>query len=143
MDGGQAEIAVPNGTLNWGGLYLDDVTISGTSITETRASSSVMRRATIDGRGEGEDSQEVTKTSICLSDALVSARLRIVREDQERIEEFKLPLPVGTGFSLFKVDDEDRNGEIDGPSEGEEDIYQFLTVVFATKREMEPIRLEV
>jgi hypothetical protein len=132
-------------TLNWGGLYLDDVTISGTSITETRSPATIIRRTVRDGQGDGDNAQEVTVCpSVCLNldDALASARQRLAAEHRDGNTQFGLPVPVGTGFRLFELDEDSHdNDDQIGPSQGEEAIYEFLTVVFATKREAEPIKL--
>jgi len=125
-----------NGALAWGGLYLDDVTVSGTSITGTRTGEFVF--APISNPACTEEQVGEEENTPDLEHALAAANSWLAHSSRGPIQDgFKLYIPVGVGYigiDLIYVDEEQVE-EYDVRPIDDKEIKDYLAVRLATTKE--------
>ena len=117
-------------TPGWGGIYLDDVTISGTSLTDTRSSHDTHESASVASAIiDGAQLSTGPKAAFTIEQAINAANAQVLAQKQAESGQFVLSAG-GAAVSL--------NGRAsDATPQGARDANQCILIMLVTKIEAE------
>lgn len=131
-DGGYTGGHNENNGLSWGGIFIDDVMISGTSISDSRSQDFDLGISEVRLFTEEKDQKE----DVDITRALLSVN-SLIKDEKERLPNtIKMIVPMGMGLVGLEVF-EKTNGIISGEDIEQDPVEEYLKLLTATKIEMD------